>query len=514
MMHYDVVVAGSGFGGSILARALNSKGLRVLLLERDRHPRFALGESSTPLAALSLERLATNYGLPDLAQLATYGRWQQSHPSLRCGLKRGFTFIDHRREAQAQGRSSLLVAASPNDRVADTHWLRADVDHHLVQEAANEGVDYREKSPLLGLLLRQSSLEIDLGRGGKVQTTTLVDATGPAAVAHRYLGSDRPQNASQPLRTRSSLLYSHFDNVDSSPLTVDDCEPYPPRAAAVHHLIEEGWMYELRFDNGTVSAGMLLRNPPPEPPAQAWRRILCSYPDLQERFREAEPRFPICAIEQLQRRLPAAHGPRWLALPHTYAFVDPLFSTGIAWTLRAVERLAELLSYAASDRATSSARNRYAELLAQEANQIDQLVSGAYQAINDFESFAIYAQTYFITVSWMEAQERLLQPTNPAWQGVLGIDDPQLATLFAEASQRLPDHPDPASINSYRDWLHRRTASRDLIGLDLLGSSLAIPADLDVLVARADKLGLDQETVRRMLPRLRGARHRVTRASP
>lgn len=506
MKHYDIVVAGSGLGGSILARALNSKGLRVLLLERDRHPRFALGESSTPLAALSLERLATNYGLPDLAQLATYGRWQQSHPRLRCGLKRGFTFIDHRQEAQARGRSSLLVAASPNDRVADAHWLRTDVDHHLVQEAANEGVEYREESPLLGLRLRQSSLEIDLGRSGKVQTTTLVDATGPAAVAHRYLGNDRPQDAGQPLRTKSSLLYSHFDNVGSPPLTVGDCEPYPPRAAAVHHLIEEGWIYELRFDNGTVSAGMLLRQLPPDPPAQAWQRILSSYPDLQQRYQEAKPRFPIRALERLQRRLPSAQGQRWLALPHTYAFIDPLFSTGIAWTLRAVERLAELLSDTATDHSLpSDARQRYADLLAREADQIDRLVSGAYQAMHDFENFAVYALSYFIVVSWMEAQERLLEPANPAWKGLLGIDDPQLATLFAEAREQLPIHPDSASLDRYRNWLHQRTASRDLIGLDLLGSSLAIPADLDVLVARADRLDLDQETVRRMLPRLRGA---------
>ncbi|MCY3969170.1 MAG: NAD(P)-binding protein, partial [Acidobacteria bacterium] len=43
----EVVIAGGGFGGSVLARALHAQGRDVLLLERGRHPRFALGESST-----------------------------------------------------------------------------------------------------------------------------------------------------------------------------------------------------------------------------------------------------------------------------------------------------------------------------------------------------------------------------------------------------------------------------------------------------------------------------------
>ena len=70
-------------------------GRQVVLIERDKHPRFALGESSTPLAALSLERLAKRYNLPDLADLASYGRWLERFPEVRRGLKRGFSFYNH-----------------------------------------------------------------------------------------------------------------------------------------------------------------------------------------------------------------------------------------------------------------------------------------------------------------------------------------------------------------------------------------------------------------------------------
>src|ERR1041385_4825856 len=85
-------IVGSGFAGSLLARVLASLGYDVVLLERGTHPRFAIGESSTPLANLSLERIGSRYGLDDCYQLATHGRWLEHFPNLRRGLKRGFTF--------------------------------------------------------------------------------------------------------------------------------------------------------------------------------------------------------------------------------------------------------------------------------------------------------------------------------------------------------------------------------------------------------------------------------------
>ena len=92
MEHCQVAVVGSGFAGTILARILHRLGLQVRLIERGQHPRFAIGESSTPLAAICLERLARSFELPDLEHLAAYGKWMEHMPTVRRGLKRGFTF--------------------------------------------------------------------------------------------------------------------------------------------------------------------------------------------------------------------------------------------------------------------------------------------------------------------------------------------------------------------------------------------------------------------------------------
>ena len=69
-------------------------GRSVVLLERGRHPRFAIGESSTPLANLLLEELADRYDLPRLRAAVEVGHLAaDAIPRSACGLKRGFTFF-------------------------------------------------------------------------------------------------------------------------------------------------------------------------------------------------------------------------------------------------------------------------------------------------------------------------------------------------------------------------------------------------------------------------------------
>src|SRR3954463_10586910 len=60
----EVAIVGSGFAGSLLARVLAVLGYEVVLLERGAHPRFAIGESTTPLANLSLGPQGRRLGPP------------------------------------------------------------------------------------------------------------------------------------------------------------------------------------------------------------------------------------------------------------------------------------------------------------------------------------------------------------------------------------------------------------------------------------------------------------------
>src|SRR3982074_3157873 len=163
-------LVGSGFAGSLLARVLAVLGYEVVLLERGTHPRFAIGESSTPLANLSLERIGIRYGLADCYQLATHGRWLEHFPEFRRGLKRGFTFSRHHPDQPFANRGldseRLLVAASPHDSLSDTHWLRADIDHHFVRQAVAAGVDYRDHVNLTSADVAPDSVRVSGSRNG------------------------------------------------------------------------------------------------------------------------------------------------------------------------------------------------------------------------------------------------------------------------------------------------------------------------------------------------------------
>ena len=261
---YDVAIVGSGFSGSLMARVLAVLGYDVVLLERGAHPRFAIGESTTPLANLSLERLGRRYGLADCYRLAAHGRWLEHYPDLRRGLKRGFTFYRHHPGSAFADRGfdseRLLVAASPNDAVADTHWVRADVDHHFVRQAVAAGVDYRDRTELATARFASDRVHLSGSRAGEpieLDAAFVIDASGPGGFLARQLdipsGLDRPE-------TRSALVFSHFTGVGSVRDVAQGLPdgPYPDDWAAVHHLIDEGWMYSLRFDDGVTSAGFSL----------------------------------------------------------------------------------------------------------------------------------------------------------------------------------------------------------------------------------------------------------------
>jgi len=476
----------------LLARILAVQGHDVVLLERGTHPRFAIGESSTPLANLPLERLARRYGLHDCYDLAAHGRWVARFPELRRGLKRGFTFYRHHhgRPFAPSGTNleRLLVAASPNDRVADNHWLRADVDHHFVRAAIAAGVEYRDRVDVTADVLE--ALRADF----------VVDASGPGGVMARQLaipsGLDRTH-------TNAGLLFSHFDGVRLFPEVVRGLPagPYPDDWAAVHHIIDEGWMYSLRFDHGVTSAGFLLKKRVPGSPQQIWQYLLHRYPTLGALFGDAKPLMPLAYKPRIQHRLTRAAGAGWAMLPHAYAFVDPLFSTGIAWSLRAIERLALLLENGAP---TERDLARYETLLSAEADQIDLLVAGAYHAMARFDLFAAHAMIYFAAVSFAEIRQRLVKNEEFAWSGFLGVGDPRLGGVPRASLRRLRHVRSAEDRRMFIQWVSKAIAPRNVCGLATRAAHGLYPVDLDILVARHAVLGLSRESLVSALPALRG----------
>ena len=523
---YEIAIVGSGFAGSLLARILARLGYDVILLERGTHPRFAIGESSTPLANLSLERIALRYGLDDCYALATHGRWLAKYPQLRRGLKRGFTFYRHHPGLAFENRGldseRLLVAASPDDSIADSHWFRADVDSHFVGEAIAAGVDYRDNVELTRAEFSATGAELTGSRRGErfsIRASFVVDASGPGGFLARQLAIP---SGLEPTHTRSSLVFSHFDDVRLMADVVPDLPagPYPDDWAAVHHVIDEGWMYSLRFDNGITSAGFLLTpqgatslGADKHDAATLWHQLVVRYPTIGEVFAKARPTMPLAFRPLIQHRLTRAAGERWALMPHAYAFVDALFSTGIAWALRAVERVALMFEVVSRNGRIplAPALERYDSLLRREADQIDLVVAGAYKAMTSFDLFCAQAMLYFGAVSFAEASQRLLPDDQVAWRGFLGVGDPALEDLPRESLQRLDralatsDHQGSGARNDFTRWMRSAIQSRNVAGLADPRRHNLYPVDFDSLVSAHDLLGMTRREVIAMLPALRGS---------
>ncbi|MCA9056521.1 MAG: tryptophan 7-halogenase, partial [Planctomycetaceae bacterium] len=410
----DVAVLGAGFAGSLTALLLNRIGRRVVLVDCGTHPRFAIGESSTPLADLTLRRLAEQYSLPRLLPLTRYGDWKRSHPELVCGLKRGFSYFGHRsgEEFSTDERHSreLLVAASSSDADADTHWLRADVDAFFYQEAASDSICCLDR-----LALEPVSRAPWVWTGQRngvpveIQAEFIIDATGPAAPAARAVGA---RLITAGFETCSRSIFAHVDGLARWEQILAELGiargDYPFRcdAAAVHHLLDEGWMWQLPFDNGVTSVGLLLTSEQSSLPAdEEWSQVVSRYPSLRRQFatsRVVAPEDGWRSTGWLQRRWSVCAGEDWALLPSTAGTIDPLHSTGIAHTLSGVSRLADVLLASSDHRERSSRLAAYSDQIVDELCWIDMLVEGCYASLPNFRLWSAWCMLYFAAATSTE----------------------------------------------------------------------------------------------------------------
>ncbi len=452
-MTCDVVILGSGLGGSLLAMVLHRLGRRVVMMDRCVHPRFTIGESSTPIADMLLARVCRRYALPEIAPLAAYGATRRAHPELSIGLKRGFSYFGHTPgqafQVHPDHRNELLVAASTNAETADSHWLRRDIDAFLAQQARSMGVDLIENMQVRRIT--KTSRWTIQGQSGHQEVEChcrfVVDATGPAGTLLAALGI-----AKQPdgLKTHSRSLYAHFEGVTSWDELLETWgagrqdHPYPCDRAALHHVLDQAWMWQLTFDSGVMSAGFVISGPAasrPHPPDAkgVWDSFLSTYPSLKQQFLDARivaPAAGVVATDRLQYLAERAAGEGWICLPSSAGFVDPLHSTGIAHTLSAVWRLAHLFERQWDTASWSSSMLALGEAMRAEIRFVDRLVGGCYETISEFAAFSAFSMLYFVAAIRFES--RLSAAGLEALEDqFLCADDPLLAGMMSRVEEEV-----------------------------------------------------------------------------
>ena len=452
VLHTDIAIIGAGFSGSLLSLLLQRIGLKSILIDRGVHPRFAIGESSTPVANQLLGELASRYDLPRISPMCRYGSWKRTYPEIVCGPKRGFSYFHHLLDqpfqAQPDHANELLVASSVGVEDADTHWLRSDFDRFLAEEAVRAAIPYFDQTVIDEVQSAGDGWRLQAERCGKrlqFQSKLLVDASGEAQFLAKRLGIE---SHPEGLVTRSRSLFSHFTGVATwgelyrASGGDPNRHPYPCDDSALHHVFDGGWMWVLPFDNGVTSAGFSLdpdRFPldPGVSPDQEWAGMLRRLPSVAEQFSEAVPVVPWKQTSRIQRRLGQAAGRNWVMLPSTAAFLDPFFSTGNAWTLVGIDRLLTMLESDWKRPSWDAAVELYNETIQLEAELLDGIVSGCFQGFRDFSRMTAMSMFYFAAATWSESEFRSGRRSRGA--AFLGADHAGLRASLADAVRMVGD---------------------------------------------------------------------------
>jgi FADH2 O2-dependent halogenase len=488
---YDIVIAGAGFAGSLAALALSNCGFKVCLMERGKHPRFAIGESSTPIADMILRELSVKYNLPWLYDFSRYGSWQKTHPEIVCGIKRGFSYYKHypgKEFSTGAGHANeLLVAASTNDAMSDTNWLREDFDAFLVSKLEEYNIGYLDLTEIISATRENSEWKVTIncaGNPGVIQSSFFIDATGSGVLADKLFSV---KSSAAGFLTRSFAVFSHFDHF---PRWTDilrergvpqDDYPYDPDHSALHHVLDEGWAWALRFNNDRTSWGFVLDGGnhalQKMTAEEIWNALRAKYPDMDRILRNASFASrpgSLLQTPRLQRRLDKCFGDGWVAMPHTAGFVDPLFSTGIAYSLAGLEKILHILSTNRNFGPSLYEQLReYERAVFEELRLIDLLVYGCYRTMARFPLFNAWSMLYF-TFTILQEQRRLQKPAagqaTQSTECFLEADNPEVKAIAQATYKELLEITHRKRISSrdadrFTDAVRRRIQPFNTAGL-------------------------------------------------
>lgn len=334
----DVAVIGGGPAGATMASLLARDGHRVVLLEKDEHPRFHIGESLLPHNMKILREL----GLED--RLAGLGVFKPGadFTSDAAREKRHEIRFDEALDVPDGCGHAWQVRRSEFDRMLFDH--AADCGARSFQKARVTGVDFEGGEP--ELTVRHAGAE------QRLKSRFVVDASGRGALLSKRFGLQQRNR-----EHGTAALYGHFRNV-----------PRRDGEAAGNisiYWFEHGWIWMIPLADGVMSVGAVCD------PAYLRGRgrdvegflfgTLALNPHAAERMKTAEPVSPITATGNYSYFSRQMMGGKWLLVGDAGMFVDPVFSSGVFFAMYSARLGADIVraELAGDVRAAVRARKTY-----------------------------------------------------------------------------------------------------------------------------------------------------------
>lgn len=303
----DVLVIGGGPAGTTIAPLLVEKGYRVVLLEKARHPRFHVGESLLPANMPLFERM----GIAEEVKAIGMEKWGAEFISPQHGMAQTFHFADAWDKSQPYAYQVK----------------RAEFDDVLIRNAAKKGVEVHEccKAKAIDFLPNNTGAVIraqhDDGREQTWKARFVVDASGrDTFLANRFQIKHRNP------KHNSSAIYGHF-------------------SGAIRHegqaegnisifWFEHGWFWFIPMMNDVTSIGMVtwpyfMKTRGQRSIEQFLRDGIAMCEPLAERLKMATLVNEVEATGNFSYVSERNHGANYLLLGDAYAFIDPVFSSGV-----------------------------------------------------------------------------------------------------------------------------------------------------------------------------------------
>ncbi len=334
----DVVVVGGGPGGSTAATLLARRGYRVIALEKAHHPRFHIGESLLPMNLPIFERLGV---LDKVRALGVF--------------KPGADF-----EADnARGYNTYAFARAIGNSPPHAYQVwRQDFDKMLYEHARESGADAREGQEVVKveqLGPRDTRLDVNADDGARytIQARYVVDASGRDALL-----STKKKLRRKNAEHQSAAIFGHLRGAearvgaDAGNISI--------------YRFDHGWMWMIPLPEGVMSVGAVCR--PDYLKQRKGRTIeflldtLKLNPALWQRMSHAELiGNEVRVTGNYSYDSTQMGGPGWVLVGDAFAFLDPVFSSGVYLAMSGAEQAAQVVDSALREPAAEMALLRKLE---------------------------------------------------------------------------------------------------------------------------------------------------------
>ena len=406
---HDVIILGTGIGGTMLGAILAKHNLNVLMLDSETHPRFTIGEATTPDTNFRLKLLALKYDLPEISNFSAF-HLIRDYVSPACGVKRAFSFLYQREGKELADAETHQYPTIAPPMGPDCHFFRQDTDAYMMAVAVNYGAKIRQQTRIADIDFKEDAVALTSDKGQTFTAKYLVDGTGMKSVlAHKLDLRDDPSH----FRTNTRAIFNHMVGVKlydqiGSPRKKHGLK-YPLSQSTLHHVFEGGWFWIIPFNNHTdstnplCSVGLVLnREIHPETgmdPAEEFWSFVKRFPDVARQFERATPVRNWVSSGRLQYGAKSITGQRYTLLAHAGFFIDPLYSTGLALTTAMVDLLAgQLIKAFASDDFSVASFEHMNQFFDNNIGYADEIVSSSFVSFRDFELWDAWFRVWVVAL--------------------------------------------------------------------------------------------------------------------